>query len=227
VWVRRSHHPCRHIPHYSSVHSKDEPLFYLKKIKQRAEVEQEGRLKALRTDRGGEFNSTFFDVFCSEQGIKHYTTTPYSPQQNGVVERRNQSAVEMTRCLLQSKGVPPRFLGEAVTTAVCWIGLLLKVLKAKLLMKYGMAGNHKLVTLELLVVYVMSRKLVLALERCLRQARRVTGFFILPLRGYMWAEMFCLRKIRVGIGTVKTVLNRFQVYLKLVKYSFSIIYLLR
>jgi hypothetical protein len=34
-------------------------------------------------------------------------------------------------------------------------------------------------------------------------------------------------KIRVGIGTVKTVLNRFQVYLKLVKYSFSIIYLLR
>jgi hypothetical protein len=63
-------------------------------------------------------------------------------------------------------------------------------------MKYGMAGNHKLVTLELLVVYVMSRKLVLALERCLidlqkwcywgmRQARRVTSFFILPLRGYM------------------------------------------
>jgi hypothetical protein len=34
-------------------------------------------------------------------------------------------------------------------------------------MKYGMAGNHKLVTIELLVVYVMSRKLVLALERCL------------------------------------------------------------
>jgi transposase InsO family protein len=98
--------------------SKDEALFYLKKIKQRAKVEQEGRLKALRTDRGDEFNSTLFDVFCSEQGIKHYTTTPYSPQQNGVVERRNQSVVEMTRCVLKSKGVPLRFWGEAVTTVV-------------------------------------------------------------------------------------------------------------
>jgi len=80
-------------------------LACLKKNKQRTEVDREGRLKALRTNRGGEFNSISFIVFCNEYGIKHYTTTPYSPQQNGVVERRNQMVVEMARCMLKSKGV--------------------------------------------------------------------------------------------------------------------------
>ena len=98
--------------------SKDEALAYLKKIKARAKTELEGKLKAVRTDRGGEFNSSQFIVFCTEFGIKHYTTTPYTPQQNGVVERRNQTVVEMVRCMMKSKGVPAQFWGEAVTTAV-------------------------------------------------------------------------------------------------------------
>jgi transposase InsO family protein len=75
----------------------------------RVEVELESKLKALRTDRGGEFNSRMFTTFCTEQGIKHFTTTPYTPQQNGFVERRNQSVVEMARCLLKGRSVPPRF----------------------------------------------------------------------------------------------------------------------
>ena len=59
-----------------------------------------------------------FTIFCNETGIKHYTTTPYTPQQNGVVERRNQTVVEMARCMLKSKQMPSRFWGEAVVTAV-------------------------------------------------------------------------------------------------------------
>jgi hypothetical protein len=81
-------------------------------------MECDGKLKALRTDRGGEFVSNMFSVFCNDGGIKHYTTTPYSPQQNGVVERRNQTVVEMARCLLKAMQVPPQFWGEAVNTAV-------------------------------------------------------------------------------------------------------------
>jgi transposase InsO family protein len=72
---------------FEMLKSKDEALAYFKKVKTRAETELEGKLKALRTDRGGEFNSTQFSVFCNEYGIRHYTTTPYTPQQNGVVER--------------------------------------------------------------------------------------------------------------------------------------------
>jgi transposase InsO family protein len=98
--------------------TKDEALLHLKKFKQQAELELGKKLKALRTDRGGEFNSRVFTVFCDETGIKHYTTTPYTPQQNGVVERRNQTVIEMARCMMKSKGVPPRFWGEAVKTAV-------------------------------------------------------------------------------------------------------------
>jgi len=97
--------------------TKDQALECFKKIKLRAEVESDNKLKELRTDRGGEFNSHLFSVFCTEEGIKHYTTTPYT-QQNGVVERRNQTVVEMARCMLKSMNVPAKFWGEAVLTAV-------------------------------------------------------------------------------------------------------------
>lgn len=98
--------------------SKDEALWYFKKIMMVAEVESGRRLKVFRTDRGGEFNSGAFVTFCSERGIKHNSTTPYSPQQTGVVERRNQTVVEMARCLLKSMRVPGKFWGEVVKVAV-------------------------------------------------------------------------------------------------------------
>ena len=83
-----------------------------------AENEGKCRLRAFRSDRGGEFNSIEFRGYCEQLGIKHYTTTPYSPQQNGVVERRNQTVVEMARCLLKSMAVLSYFWAEAVKTAV-------------------------------------------------------------------------------------------------------------
>lgn len=45
-------------------------------------------------------------------------SAPYSPQQNGVVERRNQTILGMARSLLKAKNMPARYWGEAVTTAV-------------------------------------------------------------------------------------------------------------
>ena len=98
--------------------SKDEALGCLKKIVVAAKVESGHRLKAFRSDQGGEFNSAMVIAFCSEKGIKHYTTMPYSPQRNGVVERRNQTVVEIVRCLLKSMQAPSKFWGEAVKMAV-------------------------------------------------------------------------------------------------------------
>jgi transposase InsO family protein len=46
-------------------------------------------MKCLRTDRGGEFTSSEFNEFCSQQGIKRQLTTAYTPQKNGVAERKN------------------------------------------------------------------------------------------------------------------------------------------
>ena len=67
--------------------TKDEALSYIKSFKSAAEVESGCRLKVFRTDRGGEFISNAFADYCKEHGIKRNTTTPYTAQQNGVVER--------------------------------------------------------------------------------------------------------------------------------------------
>ena len=53
-----------------------------------AEAEKGVKIKTLRTDKRGEFNSIEFDRFYVHHGIKRHLTAPYSPQQNGVVERR-------------------------------------------------------------------------------------------------------------------------------------------
>lgn len=98
--------------------SKDEAPSAIKNFQAVAEVETGRKLKALRTDRGGEFTSVDFGRHCAERGVQRQLTAPYSPQQNGVVEWRNQSVVAMARCMLKDKHLPSYFWGEAVTMAV-------------------------------------------------------------------------------------------------------------
>jgi len=85
---------------------------------QAAEAESGRRLRVLRTDRGGEFTSVDFASYCAEEGVVRHLTAPYSPQQNGVVERRNQTIAGTARSLMKAKGLPAEFWGEAVSTAV-------------------------------------------------------------------------------------------------------------
>lgn len=61
----------------------------LKKFKAFVEKETGDSICCLRTDRGGEFTSIEFDKFCSMNGVKRQLTAAYTPQQNGVVERKN------------------------------------------------------------------------------------------------------------------------------------------
>ncbi|XP_022570911.2 uncharacterized protein LOC106407057 [Brassica napus] len=79
-------------------------------------VEQDtgATIKTLRTDRGGEFTSSEFQDFCEVSGIQRHLTAPYTPQQNGVVERRNRTLLEMTRSILTHMQVPNYLWGEAV-----------------------------------------------------------------------------------------------------------------
>eukprot|EP00253_Pinus_taeda_P006482 PITA_06482 len=89
-----------------------------KKFKTLVEKESSCNIMTLRTDNGGEFCSSAFSNFCDTHGIKRQFTTPYTPQQNSVVERRNHTVVEMARSILQHKNVPNKFCAEAVFTAV-------------------------------------------------------------------------------------------------------------
>jgi transposase InsO family protein len=74
-------------------------------------------IKCIITDRGGEFTSDKFKSFCNEHGIKRQLTTTYTPQQNGVSERKNRTLMNMVRSLLTGKCVPKRFWPEAVVWA--------------------------------------------------------------------------------------------------------------
>jgi transposase InsO family protein len=87
------------------------------KFKAATEREAETKLKALRSDNGGEFTSHKLDELLEKEGIKHQLTIPYTPQQNGVCERRNRTLMEMARCLLFEKKMPLKFWAEAVSTA--------------------------------------------------------------------------------------------------------------
>jgi transposase InsO family protein len=98
--------------------SKDAAVEAIKKVKMAAEVESRRKLKVLRTNNGGEFTVAEFAAYCADEGVKRHFTAPYSPQQNGVVERRNQTVVAMARALLKQRRMPSRFWGEAVMTAV-------------------------------------------------------------------------------------------------------------
>lgn len=52
-----------------------------------------------------------------QEGIKHQLTDVYTPQQNGVSERKNRTLTEMAKCMLQDSGLNKLFWGEAVLTA--------------------------------------------------------------------------------------------------------------
>ncbi|CAL5381550.1 unnamed protein product [Camellia sinensis] len=76
------------------------------------------KMQVLRLDNGKEYTSEQFDLFCEEAGIEHQLTAPYTPQQNGVSERKNRTLMEMTRCLLHEKGLQKKFWAEAANTAI-------------------------------------------------------------------------------------------------------------
>ena len=75
-------------------------------IKYKNEVENQlsKKIKSLRTDRGGEYESNPFNSFCEDHGIIHATTTLYSPKSNGVAKRKNKTLKEMMNAMLVSSG---------------------------------------------------------------------------------------------------------------------------
>jgi hypothetical protein len=93
---------------------KSETLEKFKYFKALVENESGCKIQCLRTDRGGEYTSNAFNSFCISHGIKRQLTTAYTPQQNGVSERKNRTLLNMVRSMLTSRNVPKRFWPEAL-----------------------------------------------------------------------------------------------------------------
>lgn len=74
--------------------------------KEKVENEIGLKIKCLRLDRGGEFTSHEFNTICEECGIVRKTSTPRTPQQNDVAERRNRIVLDVARTMLLEGKVP-------------------------------------------------------------------------------------------------------------------------
>ena len=82
------------------------------------EKEYGKQVKALRADKGGEFTSNAFVRFCIENGIRQELANTGSPWENGVVERKNRTVVEMTRTMLEHRELLLSLWAEATSTVV-------------------------------------------------------------------------------------------------------------
>jgi hypothetical protein len=89
----------------------------LKGFLRRAQNEFGLRIKKIRCDNGMKFKNSQIEGFLEEEGIKHEFSSPYTPQQNGVVERKNRTLLDMARTMLDEYKTPDRFWAEAINTA--------------------------------------------------------------------------------------------------------------
>jgi hypothetical protein len=74
------------------------------------------RIKKIRSDNGTEFKNSKIEGFLEDEGIKHEYSSPYTPQQNDVVERKNRTLLDMARTMLDEYKTPDRFWVEAIKT---------------------------------------------------------------------------------------------------------------
>ncbi|GJT90656.1 retrovirus-related pol polyprotein from transposon TNT 1-94 [Tanacetum coccineum] len=97
--------------------SKDETPEVLKDFLTMIQRNLQALVISVRTDRGTEFLNKTLHAFFKEEGIEHQTSTPRTPKQNGVVERRNHTLVEAARTMLSASKLPLFFWAEAIATA--------------------------------------------------------------------------------------------------------------
>ncbi|CAL8991733.1 unnamed protein product, partial [Prunus brigantina] len=75
------------------------------------------QIQVLRSDNGKEYVNVVLQTFLTAHGIIHQTTCPYTPQQNGVAERKNRHLLNVVRALLLEAHTPLSYWGEALVSA--------------------------------------------------------------------------------------------------------------
>ncbi|GKC11804.1 retrovirus-related pol polyprotein from transposon TNT 1-94 [Tanacetum coccineum] len=80
----------------------------------RVENQNDIKVKQLRTDNGTEFRNSTLVNFCDEKGISQNFSSPYTPEQNGVAERKNRTLIEAARIMLSGSVFSKQYWTEAV-----------------------------------------------------------------------------------------------------------------
>ena len=108
---------------YSAIYfgnTKDEVLRHFELYKAFIETQTGHKLKKSHSDNGGEYVNKNFKDFCAKNGIIMETTAPYSPAQNGIAERLNQTLLEHTQVMIFTKNLPKTLWPEAIAYT-CYI----------------------------------------------------------------------------------------------------------
>ncbi|GAA0162916.1 hypothetical protein LIER_18907 [Lithospermum erythrorhizon] len=96
---------------------KSDTVKLVKKLILQVQNEKEQYVVRIRSDHGKEFENSKFAEFCADEGITHEFSAPITPQQNGVVERKNRTIQEIARVRIHAKNIPLKFWAEAISTA--------------------------------------------------------------------------------------------------------------
>nr|GEY40280.1 hypothetical protein [Tanacetum cinerariifolium] len=97
--------------------TKDETSPILKTFITGVENQLNLRVKVIRSDNETEFKNNDLNQFCRMKGIKKEFSVPRTPQQNGIVERKNRTLIEAARTMLADLLLPIPFWAEVVNTA--------------------------------------------------------------------------------------------------------------
>ena len=100
--------------------SKSEAFSAFKKLARRLKNTKSSSIGFIRSDHGGEFQNEKFSNFCEKMGILHNFSTPRTPQQNDVVERKNRSLEELARIMLSESSLPKYFWVDDVSIS-CYV----------------------------------------------------------------------------------------------------------
>ena len=101
-----------------TIAKKSEVFACFLKVKSLAERETGRKIKCLRSDGGKEYFSDQFTSYLQKEGIRREFSCRYTPEQNGVAERKNRTIEEAARAMLEEKHMPKFYWAEAVKTAV-------------------------------------------------------------------------------------------------------------
>ncbi|GJS92256.1 retrotransposon protein, putative, ty1-copia subclass [Tanacetum coccineum] len=100
-------------------------VFETFKVFQKEVENQLGKtIKSLRSDRGGEYMSQEFLDHLKDHGIIAHRTPPYTPQHNGVSERRNRTLLDMVRSMMTQTTLPKSFWDYALESVACILNMV-------------------------------------------------------------------------------------------------------
>ena len=122
----------------SKAETPDELVVFLKMI----QTKLNQVIVGIRSDHGTEFENSKLDQFCLENGTSHNFSAPRTPQQNGVVERKNRTLVNVARTMIIESNLPQKFLGRSCQHNLsCYHRCLIRVVLNKTL--YELLNNRK------------------------------------------------------------------------------------